>query len=209
MYWAGAICLFVAVAGVALGGPSTILAGLVWGGVGIFLIYWKATSKQRWANINAKKREEELKKQEELKRQTISESKIRFGKSTFGARLIQELNSRNWSDLDYTKSGCQVFHDKIVTPNKTYLFDDFNLKNLDNRGCEMLAYFIGESYGHTQYDVIPITRAFGGYTNSFSGYVGTDGGVHVSQDYSGGVSTIGYRVYTKKSKPNPKLKQNW
>lgn len=193
---AGLIFLFIAVYGIITGGVNDLIPGLIFAGVGVLLIYLKVTERKRFTH-------REQRRIEEKKNNTIQSAKLRFNNSTFVTHLIRDCRARNWSDLNYVNGGCQVLTDKIVTPYKTYLYDDFGLNRLDIKGCEQLAVYIGELFGR-KYEVEEISQFFGGYTGGYSGYVGSDGSISVSRNYSGGERTLGYKVYSTSSKPNPK-----
>lgn len=202
---AAIICFLLA----AIALEDDLEVALIFAGIGVLLIYLKVTEKKRFAKREKIRIEREQIRIEEEKNKTIQSAMSRFGNSNFVARLIQDFRIRNWSDLNYGGGGCQVLSDKIVTPYKTYLYDDFGLNRLDTKGCEQLAVYIGELFGR-EYGVEEMTRAFGGYTGGYSGYVGSDGSISVSRDYSGGTTTLGYKVYSVSSKPSPKPQgKNW
>lgn len=205
---AAIICFLLAAIGLEQGEDGLVMT-LFFAGIGVLLIYLKVTEKERQRKRNEQIAERNKRKAEEEKNKTIQAAMSRFGNSNFVARLIQDFRIRNWSDLNCGGGGCQVFEDKIVTPHKTYLYDDFGLNRLDPKGCEQLAVYIGELFGR-EYEVKEMTRAFGGYTGGYSGYVGSDGSISVSRDYSGGTTTLGYKVYSVSSKPSPKPQgKNW
>lgn len=125
-------------------------------------------------------------------------SELRFGNSDFVASLIQDFRARNWLDLDYKSGGCKIFGDKIVTPQKTYLYNDYGLKDLDYKGCKLLATYIGETFGN-KYKIGAIEETYKCVSNSYTRSISDDSNVAVYKDY------LGYIVYSVASSlPHPK-----
>lgn len=209
MYVAGFICLFIAIYGFVTGDGSDLTPSLFFAGIGIFLIYRKATEKKRVDEKRVKREAQERAQREAHKNETKKSSRVRFSSSNFASILIKDLRNQNWSALDSKTDGyngiiggCEVYKNGVEIIGKTYRFADYGLENLDLNGCEQLATYIGEMYGGTYY-IKEIIRAYGGYTGGYSGYTGSDGSISISRDYSGGTRTVGYKVYKP---PIPKKK---
>lgn len=194
MVVAGIICVAIGIYGLSTG--SDFFSGLFFIGIGALLLYLKATEKERF-----EKHREKIKAEKQNK--LVESSNARFKNSSFAAQLINDFSVRNWIDLDYKNGGCQILKDKIVTPNQTYLYIDYGLANLDTKGCEQLAVYIGQAF-RRPYQTSAIEKCSGGFTGGYSGYVDSSGGVSISPDYSGDFHTIGYKIYSKASVSPPK-----
>lgn len=203
---AAIICFIIAAIAIESGEPMMIC---IFGGLGLLFAYLWATKDERAkkaAQESAKQNAEKERRIEEQKRQ---ESKPRFQNSAFAQQVINDFRRRSWSDLDFKQDGCQVRKDKIVTPNQTYVYINYGLANLDAKGCELLAIYIGQAYGRA-YKKEQITHCVGGYSNSYSGYVDSSGGVSISRDSYFSESVEGYKIYSQATMPPPPPKgRDW
>ena len=189
---AGVICILIAVIGFFNGGITDFMSAFVmfgFLGVGIALIYFKATEKERF-----KKRNEE--RREQIKSEKVRKAHARFDNSPFASQLTKEMGNRNWIDLDYRLKGCQVLQDRIITSTKTYLYGNHNSLNLSVNECELFAIYIGEVYGW-EYRVDPIQKG-GGLVGAIYVTERTDGDVSVRSDYADS-HTIGYSISSQAS----------
>lgn len=180
-----AIILFLVVAvNISLGSKEYF--GLAfYTGLGILLIYLKVTVKER------------------RKKRIVRSAKKRFSDSTFIAQVIQDFQARNWDDLNWKSNGCEIHGDRIVTPYQTYLYSSCGLRNLDHEGFKLLAIYLGEAYGG-DYEMTPIEKIVGyHHTGIYSGYVGTDGDIHMSDISDGSEYVVGYKLHSKSSVPPP------
>jgi len=180
MLKAGLIIIIFAIFGASVS-PGAIVPCLFFLAIGGLLIYLKLTQQRRLDKRH--------------KRKMIFNSKCRFSDSSFVFQLVQEFQMRNWSDLDFKSKGCQIFTDKIVTKNKTYLFRDFNLKNLGIDGCEELAFYLGEKFSD-EYKVEPIEKTRACKVGSYSGYIGSSSNISISEDYASDTYIEGYKLYS-------------
>ncbi len=191
------VCYILAALAVESGDPLMIVLFL---GLAIWLHYLWATKEKR-----AAKRLQEQQERERLER--IQRARARFYGLSFVSRAIGEMRNRGWEDLNYTKGGCKVLKDRIETPYQTYLYGD--LENLDIKGCEELAVFIGEAYGGA-YKYQIQEKLVGGASNSYSGHLGPDGSVSIYPDGGGDFVPIGYKLYSEASvPPPPPPKKKW
>ena len=194
-FWA-VVCFILAV--VAFQGGNMIVA-LTLGGAGLMLAYFWSTKEERARQCyEAAQREN-----------TIRAGRQRFGNSAFVAQVISDFRVRNWNDLDYRRGGCQILEDKIETPYRTYIYIQYGLGKLDQEGREQLAYYLGEAYGGC-YSFTPIEKLAGGRSNSYSGYISSDGDVRISSDSTRDFVNIGSKLYSDASVPPPPPKgRNW
>lgn len=190
-FWA-IICFIITAIAIDQGEQFLII---VFGGLGILLTYLWATRYER-----RRKREEKRQKKELAKK--IQSAKERFCDSYFIAQVIQDFQARNWDDLDWGRSGCEVRGDKIVTPCQTYLYASYGLCYLDREGCKLLAIYLGEAYGGG-YEVEAITEPHGCVGMGYSGFIGSDGSVSISRDCDAWDVFVGCKLYSKSSVPLP------
>jgi len=161
----------------------------------------KKKREQNWERQQQKKAQEHT----EMQRRAMS----RFQNSSFASQVIREIRGRSHMDLDYQKGGCQVMHDKIVTPYWTYVYDDYGLGKLDDKGIQELAEFLGMALGNAS-AVDPITKFVGGMSNSYTVSENSSGGYSVTRDGWGGDKLVGYKVYNPNTRPAPKPKgRDW
>lgn len=190
----------------ATGDPDKILPIIgIAGVIGLVWIAKRFFSKIRYAK-NTKRAEEAARREAEKERRrkdAVRQCAItRFRTSAFVSTLIQDFSNRNWRDLDYTQNGCYVYPDKIVTPCQTYIYINYGLANLDMEGCEELAEYLGTVYGRP-YSAVKETKFFGGVSNSYTSYLGSDGSVSTVRDAWGEERTIAYRLYSQNTVPSP------
>lgn len=180
------ICFLVVAVNIWIGVSGVEYFGLaIYTGLGILLIYLKVTRKER------------------IKKKKIRASKKRFGNSAFIAQVIQDFRNRNWDDLDCMHGGCKVRWEAIETPHQTYSYISYGLGELDVEGCELLALYLGEAYGGDYEMSKIIVTSGGGHTGVYSGYVGADGSIHISDISEARESIVGYQLRSKSSVPPP------
>ena len=167
----------------------------VFGGLSVLLIYLKTTEKERWK-----------KKAEEARRKAATELRIRanqrFGNSDFANMVVSNLQHLNWTELNDVK-GIRILFKEIVTPSRRYRYIDYGLAELDAKGTLELADYISSFYTGNDIKVSQIVRTVGGYTGGYSGYVGSDGSVSVSQDWGGYDKIEGHEIHKIRSKQQP------
>lgn len=167
----------------------------VFGGLSVLLIYLKTTEKERWK-----------KKAEEARRKAATELRIRanqrFGNSDFANMVVRNLQHLNWTELNDVK-GIRILFKEIVTPSRRYRYIDYGLAELDAKGTLELADYISSFYPGNDIKVSQIVRTVGGYTGGYSGYVGSDGSVSVSQDGGGYDKIEGHEIHKIRSKQQP------
>lgn len=167
----------------------------VFGGLSVLLIYLKTTEKERWK-----------KKAEEARRKAATELRIRanqrFGNSDFANMVVRNLQHLNWTELNDVK-GIRILFKEIVTPSRRYRYIDYGLAELDAKGTLELADHISSFYPGNDIKVSQIVRTVGGYTGGYSGYVGSDGSVSVSQDGGGYDKIEGHEIHKIRSKQQP------
>lgn len=167
----------------------------VFGGLSVLLIYLKTTEKERWK-----------KKAEEARRKAATELRIRanqrFGNSDFANMVVRNLQHLNWTELNDVK-GIRILFKEIVTPSRRYRYIDYGLAELDEKGTLELADYISSFYPRNDIKVSQIVRTVGGYTGGYSGYVGSDGSVSVSQDGGWYDKIEGHEIHKIRSKQQP------
>lgn len=167
----------------------------VFGGLSVLLIYLKTTEKERWK-----------KKAEEARRKAATELRIRanqrFGNSDFANMVVRNLQHLNWTELNDVK-GIRILFKEIVTPSRRYRYIDYGLAELDEKGTLELADYISSFYPGNDIKVSQIVRTVGGYTGGYSGYVGSDGSVSVSQDGGWYDKIEGHEIHKIRSKQQP------
>ena len=168
----GVICLILCFFGFIWG---EIVPGLVFGAIGFLLLYMKEkiNDPEEWEEQRKLKKIAKAKKEkEELRKRAIA----RFNTAPFVKQLVQDFRSRNWQDLDYSKGGCVIYYDKIVTPYRTYVYINYDLARLDQNGCQELAEILGMAYSqankqpYTAYTAQEKQRFVGGRSNGISGH---------------------------------------
>lgn len=159
----------------------------VFGGFSVLLIYLKVTEKER-----QRRKAWELKKKaaEDLRAQ----GNQRFGNSSFAKMVVHDLQLSNWTDLNDV-NGVRILFEEIVTPSRKYRYIDYGLAKLDVKGTQEFADYISSFYHGDDIKVSQIVKTVGGYSGGFSGYVGSDGTVSVSADWSGYDKVEGYMIY--------------
>lgn len=192
------ICFILAAAAIEQGEGLMIV---IFGGLGICLAYLGATKDERH-----KKQQEEARKRAEA--ELRYRARQRFSDSYLANLIVRDLQLRNWVDLEDC-NGCQVLKTKTITPYQTYIYlEDYGLGTLEEDGCRELATYLSLFY-HGDYEITPIIRSFGGVSNSYSGYIGSDGSVSISQDAWGDDVVDGYRLCKKVVKPKSPQGKKW
>lgn len=167
----------------------------VFSGLSVLLIYLKTTEKERWK-----------KKAEEARRKAATELRIcanqRFGNSDFANMVVRNLQHLNWTELNDVK-GIRILFKEIVTPSRRYRYIDYGLAELDEKGTLELADYISSFYPRNDIKVSQIVRTVGGYTGGYSGYVGSDGSVSVSQDGGWYDKIEGHEIHKIRLKQQP------
>ncbi|MBE6796329.1 MAG: hypothetical protein E7533_07080 [Ruminococcaceae bacterium] len=196
----GAIICFIIAAIAIEDGESYMVA--IFGGLGLYLIYRRITRDDREAEKAEKaaqrKQEEEKKRKEKVRQNAL----VRFKSSSFANQIIRDFRTRNWSDLDYRKGGCNIECDSIKTPYKTYVYIDYGLGRLNKNGCQELAEYIGMAYG-SDYSTKEMIKSVGGYSGGYSGYVSSNGDISISRDADVADIFVGYKLYSKNTVPPP------
>lgn len=167
----------------------------IFGGLVIFLIYLKATEKERGE-----------KKTEEARRKAATElrnrSNQRFGNSNFAKMVVRNLQLSNWTELNDV-NGIRILFEEIITPSQKYRYIDYGLAKLDEKGTRELADYISSFYPGNDIKVSQIVRTVGGFTGGYSGYVGSDGSVSITQDCGGFDKIEGHKIHKIHSKQQP------
>lgn len=158
----------------------------IFGGLSVLLIYLKATEKERQRR---KAWEAERKAAEELR----ARGNQRFGNSSFAKMVVHDLQLSNWADLNDV-NGVRILFEEVVTPSRKYRYIDYGLAKLDVKGTQEFADYISSFYHGDDIKVSQIVKTVGGYTGGYSGYVGSDGTVSISQDWSGYDKVEGYMI---------------
>ncbi len=202
----GVICLILCFFGFIWG---EIVPGLVFGAIGFLLLYMKEkiNDPEEWEEQRKLKKIAKAKKEkEELRKHAIA----RFNTAPFVKQLVQDFRSRNWQDLDYSKGGCVIYYDKIVTPYRTYVYINYDLARLDQNGCQELAEILGMAYSqankqpYTAYTAQEKQRFVGGRSNSISGhYNESTNEFMASPDVVESYVFEGYMLYSNDTVPPP------
>lgn len=190
MFWAAIVCFVIAFIAIEHGEMFMLV---VFGGIGAYLMYL-------WATKDKRKKEE----QKRIREQKIQDGKSRFANSQLVRTVISECKANGNQNFS-----CDVCFDSIKTPITTHYYGDFGLAKLDKKGCELLAYYIGSQVNNDNFIVTTKTKLVGGVSGSYSGYVGADGSISISQDCSAEDVLIGYTVYTRAPQPVEPPKQSW
>lgn len=184
------ICIILTLVALEDGGDMLVTA--IFGGLSLLLIYLKATEKER-----------RQRKAEEARRKAAEELRIRsnqrFGSSYFADVVVRNLQHLNWTELDDV-NGIRVLFEEIITPSQKYRYMDYGLAELDEKGTRELADYISSFYPSNDIKVSQIVRTVGGYTGGYSGYVGSDGSVSISQDWGGYDKIEGHEIHKIRSK---------
>lgn len=81
----------------------------------------------------------------------------RFANNSFVSMIIQDISKNNFECYDYNHFGIRICKTRLTTRNKTYLYSDYGLSDLDLESCRMLAHYIGSILPvGMQYTVRPI-----------------------------------------------------
>lgn len=186
------VCIILTLAALESG---DMFVTAVFGGLSVLLIYLKTTEKKRWK-----------KKAEEARRKAATELRIRanqrFGNSDFANMVVRNLQHLNWTELNDVK-GIRILFKEIVTPSRRYRYIDYGLAELDAKGTLELADYISSFYPGNDIKVSQIVKTAGGYTGGYSGYVGSDGSVSVSQDGGWYDKIEGHEIHKIRSKQQP------
>ncbi len=190
MFWASLICFLIAL--IAIEHGEMFMLGF-FGGIGVLLMYLHLTK--------AKREAEKLKR---IRQQKIADGQARFGNS----RLVRTVISECKVNLSQGFS-CDVCYEYIKTPVATHSYDALGLEELDKKGSELLAYYIGSEVAGDDFIVTTKTKLVGGMSGGYSGYVSSDGSISISRDCSAEDILIGYTVYKRAPKPAQPTKQAW
>lgn len=127
----------------------------------------------------------------------------RFNDTEFVIKLVQDFRSRNWADLDLSKGGCKIYLNKIVTPCQSYIYSDYDLRDLYQNGCEELSDYLGIVFGGN-YHIKECNRCIGGgQSGSYSGTISSDGRISISGDYRVSWVFDYYMIYNQNTIPSP------
>lgn len=190
MFWASLVCFLIAFLGIE---TMNYFMAAFFGGIGVLLMYLWATKDKR-----------KIDEQKRIRNQKIEDGKSRFGNSQLVRTAISECKANGNQNFS-----CDVCFDSIKTPITTHFYGDSGLAKLDKKGCELLAYYIGSQVNNDNFIVTTKTKLVGGVSGSYSGYVGADGSISISQDCSADDVLIGYTVYARAPQPVEPPKQAW
>lgn len=172
------------------------------GGLSLLLIYLKATEKERRQREAEKTRiraaEAERRRAAELR----TRANQRFGNSDFANMVVRNLQLSNWTELNDV-NGIRILFEEIITPSQKYRYIDYGLAKLDEKGTRELADYISSFYPGNDIKVSQIVRTVGGFTGGYSGYVGSDGSVSITQDCGGFDKIEGHKIHKIHSKQQP------
>ena len=202
------VCFVLAYLGIETGDP---VVAAFFGIIGVWLLYLWATKEERKkkkAEEAEKRREEQRREKERNEKKELRQQAIaRFNTSPFVLQIVKDFRSRNWRDLDYSKGGCMICCDKIVTPYRTYIYIDHGLARLDRKGCQELAEILGIAYNAANkkpYTAQEITHFSGGLSGSYSGYYNSStGDFSASPDAIESYAFDGYKLYSNDTVPPP------
>lgn len=205
------VCFVLAYLGIETGDP---VVAAFFGIIGVWLLYMWATKEERKkkkAEEAEKRREEQRREKERNEKKELRQQAIaRFNTSPFVLQIVKDFRSRNWRDLDYSKGGCVIYYDKIVTPYRTYVYINYDLARLDQNGCQELAEILGMAYSqankqpYTAYTAQEKQRFVGGRSNSISGhYNESTNEFMASPDVVESYVFEGYMLYSNDTVPPP------
>ena len=157
------------------------------------------------AGLSCRHKKERLRKKNQAAAQKyqedlIARSRLRFSNVPMVLQVLQELQDQNWSAI-YTREGCEIRKDRIITPVRSYLYIQYGLQNPDNQELLELATYIS-SVCPLECRLATISHFRGGMSPSYSGHVSSDGSVSLVRDSWGDSVLDGYRVL-KKEVPQP------